>query len=189
MQSTGQTDTHEMSSTSMQGSAMTYAMVGGSPATGRAAGRGIGGTRSGSLSPRSGPGRPRRWTGGRRERTAVGADAADGDHHPLREVAGDVAADEPGARSSVGGDGPDGVDPLPGPDHDPHSVERRGRRDEGRGSRGMIGDGGLGRFPRDLRLPVADDRLVDLEATVDDVEQDRLARNKVDRLGDGGGLV
>src|SRR3954462_750956 len=134
MQSTGQTDTHEMSSTSMQGSAMTYAMVGGSPATGRAAGRGIGGTRSGSLSPRSGPGRPRRWAGCRRERPAVGADETDRDHHPLREVARDVAADEPGARRGVGGDGPDGVDPLPGPDHDPHAVAPPGPPAEARGA-------------------------------------------------------
>ena len=46
-----------------------------------------------------------------------------------------------------------------------------------------VGGRGFGGLPRRLDRGVADDRLVDLEAAIDHVEQDGLARDEVERVG------
>ena len=61
-----------------------------------------------------------------------------------------------------------------------------GTRDHGRRPRGRSRRRRLGHLPGVLDRRVADDRLVDLEAAVDDVEEDRLARDEVDRIGQEG---
>src|SRR6478752_1215296 len=154
MQSTGQTDTHERSITSTQGSAMTYAMVGSSPGSSAAEGRGLPRT-AGTIPPSTpalvygghDPPRPngsssrsgsaagrRRWEGRRGpERHAARADEADRDDHPLLPVTGDVAADEPAAGRGRGvrRHDPRDVHPLAGADHDPDAIEPLGLGDHG----------------------------------------------------------
>ena len=57
-----------------------------------------------------------------------------------------------------------------------------GTRHHGRRAGRAADRGGLRHLPGVLDGAVADDRLVDLEAAVDDVEQDRLARDEVERV-------
>ena len=80
-------------------------------------------------------------------------------------------------------DRPDDVDPLAGGDDDPQARHVRRDADDRRRPGRSPGRGRLGELPGVLDRGVADDRLVDLEAAVDDVEQDRLAGDQVERVG------
>ena len=68
--------------------------------------------------------------------------------------------------------------------HDDARARRpRAARSRAASARAGADGRGLGRLPGVLDRRVADDRLVGLEATVDDVEQDRLAGHEVERGG------
>src|SRR5687767_928194 len=158
MQSTGQTDTHEMSSTSMHGSAITYVMQ--DPP------RGV------SIRLGSAP-RPCGSRAYHRARSR-GADPAHGDLHATLPVAGDVTADDERRRAAAGiarRNRPGDVHPLARTDDDaqPRNVGRHA--DDGRRPGRRPRDGRLGTFPGILDGRVADDRLMDLETAVDDVQE------------------
>ena len=70
----------------------------------------------------------------------------------------------------------DDVDPLAGGDDDAQPGDVGRHRHDRRRARRVVGRGRLRDLPGVLDRGVADDRLVDLEAAVDDVEQDGLAR-------------
>ena len=114
---------------------------------------------------------------GRRLTRQRARDPSDRDLHAARPVARDVAADDPGGR------------PRPAPPAGtvqttstrwPEATTIRnptlGRdADDRRGPGGTSGGAASASLPRVLDGGVAEDRLVDLEAAVDDVEQDGLA--------------
>src|SRR6185369_17636 len=101
------------------------------------------------------------------------------DLHPAFPVTGDVAADQPGSGRRDGGDRPDEVDAFARLHDDPEALNTRRDADDRRRS-GWSTDGrGFRDLPRVLGGGIADDRLMNLEATVDDVEEDGLAGRQV----------
>ena len=172
-----------MSSTSMQGSAMTYAMVGRSPAEGC---RGLGAERARtgrSLPPGSWSWRAVATRGGTAERQAVGVRrTAPARPSPSRSGpgCGSRRTRPPSAAASAGTVQTTSTR-SPGPDHDPDAVEARAAAaTNGVGPGGCSATRGLGVLPRGLRRAVADDRLVGVETAVDHVEQHGLPRDEVD---------
>ena len=104
-------------------------------------------------------------------------------HAPL-PVTRDVAADDPvrprrprrPARSRRGPRAGPSSTTMRMPGHVGRHADDRGRAGWGAGRRG------LGGLPGVLHAGIADDRLVDVETAVDDVEEDRLAGDQVERV-------
>jgi hypothetical protein len=102
--------------------------------------------------------------------------------HPLREVPGNVATDDPDRTTGVSrhGHGKGDIHPLTGPDDDPNAGQLRRNADKRRRSRRRTGNSRLGGFPGVLDGRIADHGLMDDQTGVDDVQEDHLARNELE---------
>jgi len=97
-------------------------------------------------------------------------------------MTGDVTADDPRGAARGRRDGPGHVDALSRSDDDPQPRDVRWDADDRRRTGWPPRRHGLRRLPGVLHGRVTDDRFVDLEAAVDDVEEHRLARDKLEGI-------
>src|SRR5947209_1025009 len=112
-----------------------------------------------------------------RDRGRTGYDEADRHEHALREMTGNMTADDERAGRR---DGPQDVAPFAGSDDGPKTLDAR-LDAYGRGwARRSAGGRSFSRLPRSLDRLAPDDRLVNVDAAVHHMEEHGFAGHEVD---------